>query len=218
MGTRSTRELAVASLAARRRLWLEMALRRARPGSGSADLFLQGRTAIATWPDLTGILAGLRWAVVGAVATRAYMPERGTRDLDILVAAEGAREVRARLEGALFQKVQELAIGGATWRSPSGRLVGVIESRAAWAPEALQHLGRDPRGLPLLALPYLVLMKVESGRAQDLADAARMLGLASEELRHETRIVFQRHAPDALEDLESLITLGKLEMGEAREK
>jgi len=173
---------------------------------------------MTTWPDLTGILAGLRWAVVGAVATRAYMPERSTQDLDILVAPEIAQEVRARLEGAHFQRVQELAIGGATWRSPSGRLVDVIESRAEWVPEALQRLGRDPQGLPVLALPYLVLMKVESGRAQDLADAARMLGLASEELRQETRRVFQRHAPDALEDLESLITLGKLEMGETRER
>jgi len=59
MGRRSTRESAVASVAARRRLWLEMALRRARPGSGSADLFLRKRTAVATWADLTGILAGL---------------------------------------------------------------------------------------------------------------------------------------------------------------
>ena len=173
---------------------------------------------MATWPDLTGILAGLPWAVVGAVAARAYMPERSTQDLDILVAAERAQEVRGRLERAQPQKVQELAIGRVAWRSPSGRLVDVIESRAAWVPEALQHLGRDLQGLPVLALPYLVLMKVESGRAQDLADAARMLGLASEEVRQETRRVFQRHAPDALEDLESLITLGKLEMGEAREK
>jgi hypothetical protein len=31
-------------------------------------------------------------------------------------------------------------------------------------------------------------------------------------------VVFRRHAPEALEDLESLITLGKLEMGEARER
>lgn len=206
------------SVAARRRLLLEMALRRAQPGSGSADVFLQERTAVATWPDLTGILTDLPWAVVGAVATRAYMPERSTRDLDILVATESAQEARARLERAQFVKVQELAIGGATWRSPSGDLVDVIALRKGWVREALQHVRRDPQGLPVLALPYLVLMKVESGRAQDLADAARMLGLASEELRRETRLVFQRHAPDALEDLESLITLGKLEVGEGGEK
>lgn len=218
MERRSTREHTVASVAVRRRLLLEMALRRARPGSGSADPFLRERTAVATWPDMTEILAGLPWAVVGAVATRAYMPERSTQDLDILVPAEVAQEVRTRLERAQYQKVQELAIRGATWRSPSGHLVDIIESRAGWVRQALQHLGRDPQGLPVLALPYLVLMKVESGRAQDLADAARMLGLASEDLREQARVVFRRHAPEALEDLESLITLGKLEMGEARER
>jgi hypothetical protein len=111
MGRRPTRDLALGSVAARRRLLLDMALKRARPGSGSADLFLRRRTAEATWPDLTGILAGLRWAVVGAVAARAYMPERSTQDLDVLVAGEVAQEVGARLERAQFQKVQELAKG-----------------------------------------------------------------------------------------------------------
>lgn len=173
---------------------------------------------MATWPDLTDILAGLPWAVVGAVATRAYMPERSTQDLGILVAVEAAPEVGARLEHAHFQKVQDLAIGGATWRSPSGYLVDVIALRAPWVAEALERPGRDPQRLPVLALPYLVLMKVESGRAQDLADAARMLGLASEDLREQTRSVIRRYAPDAVEDLESLITLGTLEMGNARER
>lgn len=169
---------------------------------------------MTTWPDLREILAGLPWAVVGAVATRAYMPERSTQDLDILVAADKAPEARIRLEAAQFQKVQELAIGGATWLSPEGGLVDVIELPEEWVSEALHDLARDPQGLPVLSLPYLVLMKVRAGRAQDLADASRMLGLATEEVRQATRNLFQRHASDALEDLESLITLGKLEMGE----
>jgi len=205
----------LASVSARRGLLLGIGLRRSRPGSGSADAFLRKRTAVATWPDLTEVLSGLPWAVVGAVATRAYMPERTTQDLDILVPAENSQEVRGRLEAAQFQKIQELRIGGATWRSPAGSLVDVIESEEGWVSEALQHLERDPQRLPVLSLPYLVLMKVLAGRAQDLADAARMLGLATEELGQATREVFQRYALDALEDLESLITLGKLEMGEA---
>lgn len=99
MGRRPTRDLALGSVAARRRLLLDMALKRARSGSGSADLFLRRRTAVATWPDLTDMLAGLPWAVVGAVASRAYMPERATQDLDILVTKEVAQEVRARQTG-----------------------------------------------------------------------------------------------------------------------
>ena len=173
---------------------------------------------MTNWPDLTEILTGLPWAVVGAVATRAYMPERATQDLDILVIASDAREIRTRLEGAGFEKVQELAIGGAAWRSPSGNLVDVIVSEEAWVPEALRDLRQDPQGLPVLARPYLVLMKVQSGRAQDLADAARMLGFASEEERQITRALFARYLPDAVEDLESLITLGRLEAGETEQQ
>ena len=65
----------------------------------------------------------------------------------------------------------------------------------------------------MLDLPYLVLMKVEAGRAQDLADTARMLGAAPEARRQETREIFRRYMPDAQDDLESLIALGRLEMG-----
>jgi len=201
------------SVTARRRLLLDMARRRAQPGTGSSRLFLEARTAMTYWPDLTPTLTGIPWAVVGAVATRAYMPERTTQDLDILVNVSDQEEVRVRLQRAGFLPVQALAIGGMTWRSPMGALVDVIESRAAWVSEALQSLRRDRQGLPVLDLPYLVLMKVEAGRAQDLADAARMLGAASEARHQETRELFRRYLPDAQDDLESLIALGRLEMG-----
>src|SRR5574337_99880 len=201
------------TVAARRRLLLEMARRRAQPGTGSARVFLESRTAVARWPDLTPTLTGIPWAVVGAVATRAYMPERATQDLDILVAAADHENVTVRLEHAGFLPVQQLAIGGMTWRLPEGMLVDVIESHAPWVADALRSLTRDPQGLPVLDLPYLVLMKVEAGRAQDLADTARMLGAASEARRQETRELFCRWLPDALDDLESLIALGRLEMG-----
>jgi len=201
------------SIAARRRLLLDMARRRAQPGTGSARICLDARTAMTRWPDLTPILTGIPWAVVGAVATRAYMPERTTQDLDIVVQASDQEEVRVRLQRAGFLPVQALAIGGMTWRTPTGALVDVIESRAAWVREALQSLRQDRQGLPVLDLPYLVLMKLEAGRAQDLADAARMLGTASEDRCQETRELCSRYLPDALDDLESLIVLGRLEMG-----
>jgi len=39
------------------------------------------------FPDLTPLLHPVPWAVVGAAATRLYMPERMTQDFDILVRA-----------------------------------------------------------------------------------------------------------------------------------
>jgi hypothetical protein len=141
------------------------------------------------------------------------MPERMTQDLDILVARANAEEVHARLRSAGFVYLQALSIGGTTWRAPDGRLLDVVESAEPWVPEALGQLQTDPQGLPVLSLPYLVLMKVQAGRTQDLADASRMLGLASAKLRQATRQVVERWQPDALEDLESLIILGELELG-----
>lgn len=196
---------------ARRRLFLDIARRRARPSTGSARLFLEQRTAARQWPDLTSILAKISWAVVGGVATRAYMPERSTQDLDILVAQADAGKVHARLRSAGFTLLQILSIGGTVWRTPQGLLLDVIESPEPWVVEALCQPQRDAQGLPVLSLPYLALMKVQSSRTQDLADVSRMLGLASDEGRQATRQVFAQWLPDALEDLESLIALGELE-------
>jgi hypothetical protein len=166
------------------------------------------------WPDLTAVLIDIPWAVVGGVATRTYMPERVTQDLNILVVRSNVAKVRPRLQSAGFTYVQDLSIGGSVWRTPEGILLDLIESSEPWVDEALEQIQTDPQGLPVLSLPYLVLMKVTASRTQDLADASRMLGLASKTERQVTRQVFSKWWPGALEDLESLIILGELETGQ----
>jgi hypothetical protein len=86
--------------AQRRRLIIEMSLRRAKPGSGSGYEFLHRRTAMQPWPDLRSVLHGIPWAIAGAVATRAYMPERATKDPDLLVRWQDGDRVLERLQGA----------------------------------------------------------------------------------------------------------------------
>ncbi len=78
--------------------------------------------------------------------------------------------------------------------------------------EAFSHTRSDPAGFPVLDLPYLVLMKLASSRLQDLSDIARLLGLASEADLERVRAVVSRYLPDARDDLESLVYLGKLEL------
>ncbi len=65
--------------------------------------------------------------------------------------------------------------------------------------------------MPVIALPYLVLLKMAAGRGQDLADIQRMLGQADDSALAEVREVTQRFRPEDADDLESLIALGKLE-------
>jgi hypothetical protein len=171
-------------------------------------------------PDLRPVLDPIPWAVVGAVATRHYMPERTTRDLDIAVWFEDASAVRQRLTVAGFSYSGELAIGGSSWISSEGFPVDVIEMQAPWARQALQEAqaNRDPHGLPILPLPYLVLTKFEAGRVIDIADLTRMLGQATEDQIEQVRKLFSKFYPEDLEDLESLIHLGRLELedGETR--
>jgi hypothetical protein len=56
-------------------------------------------------------------------------------------------------------------------------------------------------------------MKFNASRTIDLGDITRMLGLASEADLERVRTLFGRHSPADLEDLDSLIMRGKLEMG-----
>ena len=204
--------------AQRRRILIDICMRRIRPGTGSAPEFLRRRTAMNPWPDLRPILQGIPWAITGAVATRAYMPERATKDLDILVRREDGEEVRKRLEAAGYKAITPLAVPGFLFRSPEGVEVDVIFGDSPWIDEALAHPREDPAGYPVLDLPYLVLMKLESSRAQDTADVARMLGLASDEELERVREVIARYAPETMEDLEALIYLGRVEMGETRDE
>ena len=109
----------------------------------------------------------------------------------------------------------ELSIGGSSWVSPKGVTIDVLEGHEEWWPEALQAAqdNRDAQGLPILPLPYLALMKFQAGRLQDLADVSRMLGQASEESLAEVRALFAHYvSAEDLQDLESLITLGKMEL------
>jgi len=166
--------------------------------------------------DLTDVLSPLPWAVVGAAATRLYMPERTTRDLDVVVLAKDGEAARGRLRDAGYTHQGDLAIGGSSWIAPDGIPVDVIEVSEAWWPEALADaaMNRDAQGLPVLTLPYLVLSKLLAGRVQDIADVARMLGQADEAGLQEVRRVIGELQANLLEDLESLISLGKLEAGE----
>ncbi len=196
----------------KRRLLIEMSLRKQKPGTGSSLEFLQRRTAMNQWPDLREILSGIPWCIIGGVATRAYMPERMTKDLDILVQHINGEKTIERLQEADFSVISRLAVPGYLLQSQEGIEVDVLFGDMPWLNDALQQHNVDPAGYPILPMPYLVLMKVTAVRPQDWADVSRMLGLAAAEELVQVKEVVARYSPEDSEDLESLIYLGKMEL------
>jgi len=163
------------------------------------------------WPDLRPILKGIDWAIVDGVATRAYMPERMTKDMDILVDQRDGETVIKRLKGAGYRIGSELAIPGYLLHAPDETELDVIFGSYPWLKKALQDTGQDPAGYPVIRLPYLTLMKLQAQRSQDWADVSRMLGWADDADLDEVRAVVQEYAPEDVDDLESLIFIGKRE-------
>ncbi|MDJ1178033.1 hypothetical protein PJF56_04065 [Roseofilum sp. BLCC_M91] len=161
--------------------------------------------------NLKTIILQAPFVIVEGIATRLYMPERNTLDLDILILSEDALLVYQDLERAKSRRIGNLSIPGSQWQLSDGTSLDVIESTTSWATEAIANPNYAPDGLPIIALPYLVLMKLTASRSQDLADISRMMGGTEESQLQEVRRIVQVYLPSAAEDLESLITLGKLE-------
>ncbi len=199
--------------AQKRKFFLSLIKKRVQPGSGSGPDFLYQRTWSYPVNNLNLIIKKAPFVVVGGVATRLYMPERMTLDLDILIKAEDAGLVYQDLETAGGRKIGILSIPGSQWQLTDSTSLDVLEGEDEWVEEAVLNPNYAPDGLPIIDLPYLVLMKLAASRTQDLADVSRMLGLADQTMLTKIKQVIQAYLPTATEDLESLILLGKLEMG-----
>lgn len=193
---------------------LEIARRRQKPGSGSSQAFLRQRTALRAWPDLAPVLQEIPWAVVGGVATRHYAPERATADLDILLERGRALMAHERLHQAGFRHSGALAASRSLWYAPDGTPIDVLTLDTSWMKDALALAAqnRDLQALPILPLPYLALTKLQAGRPLDIGDLTRMLGLASDAALDELRAVVSQFDPEAREDVETMILLGRMEI------
>ncbi len=199
-----------------RRSAIALARRRQKFGTGSAYSFLTRRTADMEWFDLSTVLTQLNWAVIGAVATRHYMAERMTKDLDVAIIATDARLARQQLQAAGFVYQSELSIGGSHWLAPNNQEIDVIEGNESWWPLAIKEAqnNRDLQGLPILPLPWLALSKFRASRLQDIADLSRMLGQANQNQLEQVREIFRQYTnQDDLDDLQNIIELGQLELG-----
>jgi len=192
-----------------RRKFIEITKRRIKPGSGSTALFLTTRTWTNPVTNLSSLIT-VPYVIVGGVATRLYMPERMTLDLDILIHHNQADRLYQDL-GTKAILIGELSIGGTSWELPDKTVLDILADDRPWVNQALAQPKMSPDGQPVIDLPYLVLMKLAASRTTDISDISRMLGQANDEDLDRVRNVIEVYDRESLEDLESLIQLGKLE-------
>ncbi|RRR76246.1 MAG: hypothetical protein EI684_03390 [Candidatus Viridilinea halotolerans] len=148
------------------------------------------------------------------MALRAYVPERMTLDVDILIHADDEPAAHAAFSVAGYHITGPLSIGGFTAHASAATApIDVITSSAPWLEEALTTPTYDVVGFPVMPRPYLLLLKLQAGRSQDLADIQRLLRGTSVEERSHMRTIIANADLDLVEDFEALCTLADLEYG-----
>ncbi len=167
------------------------------------------------------------FCTVGGVATRAYMPERSTQDIDFLVSAEDFEAAEQRLHAAGYRAVtgddelffanSMLGLFGRAWTKGRKR-IDLISSRQTWVHEALVSESFDQTGLRVIALPYLVLMKLDASRGQDQADVERMLGRVDDAAVERIARIVDCYSgdPQAADDVRQYARLGRMEYERGR--
>jgi hypothetical protein len=175
-----------------RKKFIQISLKRAKPGTGSSLQFLTTRTWRNQVTDLRSIITE-DYVIVGGVATRLYMPERMTDDLAILIHLSNSQKVYDSLIENQAKEIGSLSIGGTSWELSDGTVLDIIVSDRAWVKSALLYPKQSPDDQPVI-------------------DISRMLGQANDAEIDEVRRIIKVYDPNSLEDLESLIQLGKLEM------
>jgi hypothetical protein len=199
-----------------RRLAIQRALRSRPIGAGSdLEALEAGRTVVEWWRGVDRDLSGISHALVGAAASNAYMAPRMTADLDVAVGVRDLAQAEALLTACGYGRLGDLNMSldpqltGSRWRTPAGEYVDLIGIGHRWAATAIAEAQEAPwQGLPVMPMPYLVLMKLISSRAVDTADLQRVLGAASHQQWLTVRDLVSRLRPQDLDDLDALRQIG----------
>ena len=110
----------------RRKLIISMVNRRVKPGCGSSIELLKSRTWTQTLPDLKKIIKKTPYVITGGIATKLYMAEVYSSNLDIFVLSEDAELITQELQDYNAYFLQDWDYGGTLWVFPDDTLFSVI--------------------------------------------------------------------------------------------
>ena len=140
---------------------------------------------------------GIRHALIGGLAVGIHGHPRATKDVDFLVGPEAFESSGLIVS---FRAGVPLASGGVAVDS-----VPIPEGYESIFERALAE-AKKTDDVPVIGLPYLVLMKLMAGRRQDLADVAAIVSKGDLKA---VRALVDEALPSASATLEQLIA-GKL--------
>ena len=165
------------------------------------------------------MFGGVPYCIVGGQATRRYMPERTTLDLDVLVPPEQFQAATDSLKAAGWSAEAERLLFDESRLGLLGRRflkdgapLDLMTSDQDWARQAVETAVLD-QGRRIVSLAYLVLMKLDASRGVDQGDLTRMLGLAEEPDIEAMRAAVAHYMPADSDDLEQYIQFGRYELG-----
>jgi hypothetical protein len=154
---------------------------------------------------------GLRYVIVGGMAAAYYQPARFTEDIDLMVLAEVSTTVEQALSQAGWTQLGIISFGGSSWQSPNGELINLLHAPdQSWVSAALDFPITTPEGLPVIDLPYLLILKLAATRAVDISDIVGMLQQANEPEKQRIRQVIATHRNDLLEDFDQFEAIAQL--------
>ena len=138
--------------AGKRKQFIALVMKYIKSGSGSGVDFLNNRTWNYPVTSLNNVIKQALFVVVGGVATRLYMPERMTLDLDILVRVGDAELIYEDLRQANGRKIGDLSIAGSQWKLDDETSLDVLEFEGNWVNEALSSPNYASDGLPIIEI------------------------------------------------------------------
>ena len=153
----------------------------------------------------------LPYVIVGGMAAAYYQPARFTEDIDLMLLAEISTVVEQALSQAGWTQLGIISFGGSSWQSPNGELIDLLHAPdQSWVSAALDFPIKTPEGLPVIDLPYLLILKLSATRAVDISDIVGMLQQANEIEKQRIRQIIAAHRLDLLEDFDQFAAIAQL--------
>lgn len=153
----------------------------------------------------------LRYVIVGGMASAYYQPARFTEDIDLMVLTEVSITVEQALSQAGWRQLGIISFGGSSWQSPNGELIDLLHAPdQSWVSAALDFPIKTPEGLPVIDLPYLLILKLMATRAVDISDIVGMLQQANATEKQRIRQIIAAHRIDLLEGFDQFEAIAQL--------